>query len=292
MIKARKQVDPGIKLGRIEGSMKKKGGGGGVLKEYHCCNALYQRTKDKETFVNVVNSGHHGPQQKNLLSFNEVKPPNVQNNPLPDHGSSSNPAVNMIDVYTRGMDEAQEDEPASPPNLSKSTKQSRDALLALSGFFDSPVPEHAGHKQGSMHEVTPPRELYSGPSLILSQGKCPTMRYLPMKPNMGTIEQATQHQRNRPSASKSAYPSRGTCYESNKIRSTAKIVQNTRHWERLHILGHPHSAFAEGQVSQKESSKSHGEPERNIGSMQTDRDPCTFFLYSVIIQEYICKNFL
>ncbi|OWM87896.1 hypothetical protein CDL15_Pgr008343 [Punica granatum] len=73
MIKARKQVDPGIKLGRIEGSMKKKGGGGGVLKEYHCCNALYQRTKDKETFVNVVNSGHHGPQQYSM-SFAPAPP--------------------------------------------------------------------------------------------------------------------------------------------------------------------------------------------------------------------------
>ncbi|PKI49804.1 hypothetical protein CRG98_029781 [Punica granatum] len=51
---------------------------------------------------------------KNLLSFNEIKPPNVHNNPLLDHGSSSNLAINMIDVHTRGKDKAEEDEPASP----------------------------------------------------------------------------------------------------------------------------------------------------------------------------------
>ncbi|PKI73412.1 hypothetical protein CRG98_006182 [Punica granatum] len=46
--------------------------------------------------------------------FNAVKPPNVQNNPLPDHDSSSNLTVNMIDLCTGGKDETQEGEPTSP----------------------------------------------------------------------------------------------------------------------------------------------------------------------------------
>ncbi|PKI44921.1 hypothetical protein CRG98_034683 [Punica granatum] len=51
--------------------------------------------------------------KKNLLSFKEIKPPNVQNNHLPNHRSSSNPAVNVIDVHTSGKDKDEEDEPAS-----------------------------------------------------------------------------------------------------------------------------------------------------------------------------------
>ncbi|PKI49823.1 hypothetical protein CRG98_029800 [Punica granatum] len=36
------------------------------------------------------------------LTFNAVKPPNVQSNPLPDHGSSSGPSINMIGVCAIG----------------------------------------------------------------------------------------------------------------------------------------------------------------------------------------------
>ncbi|PKI35060.1 hypothetical protein CRG98_044549 [Punica granatum] len=36
------------------------------------------------------------------LMFNAVKPPNVQSNPLPDHGSSSGPSINMIGVCAIG----------------------------------------------------------------------------------------------------------------------------------------------------------------------------------------------
>ncbi|PKI35960.1 hypothetical protein CRG98_043642 [Punica granatum] len=41
---------------------------------------------------------------KKLLSFKEVKPPIVQVNPLPDHGSNSGPTVNMIGAYPLGKD--------------------------------------------------------------------------------------------------------------------------------------------------------------------------------------------
>ncbi|XP_031392083.1 uncharacterized protein LOC116204148 [Punica granatum] len=46
---------------------------------------------------------------KKLLSFNEVKPPNVQTNPLPDHVSSSGPTVNMIGAYPLGKDKTKEE---------------------------------------------------------------------------------------------------------------------------------------------------------------------------------------
>ncbi|PKI61879.1 hypothetical protein CRG98_017777 [Punica granatum] len=38
------------------------------------------------------------------ISFNEIRPSNVQANPLPDHGSSSGPTVNMIGAYFLGED--------------------------------------------------------------------------------------------------------------------------------------------------------------------------------------------
>ncbi|XP_031387180.1 max-binding protein MNT-like [Punica granatum] len=41
---------------------------------------------------------------KNNLSLNKIRPPNVQANPLPDHGSSSGPTVNMIGAYFLGED--------------------------------------------------------------------------------------------------------------------------------------------------------------------------------------------
>ncbi|PKI35977.1 hypothetical protein CRG98_043629 [Punica granatum] len=39
------------------------------------------------------------------IFFNEVKPPNVRANPLPDHGSSSGPTSNMISIYAIGEEE-------------------------------------------------------------------------------------------------------------------------------------------------------------------------------------------
>ncbi|XP_031390416.1 uncharacterized protein LOC116202920 [Punica granatum] len=47
------------------------------------------------------------------LTFNAVKPPNVQVNPLPDHGSSSGPSINMISVCAIGEYETGQ-EPSAP----------------------------------------------------------------------------------------------------------------------------------------------------------------------------------
>ncbi|XP_031374077.1 uncharacterized protein LOC116188735 [Punica granatum] len=45
------------------------------------------------------------------LTFNAVKPPNVQSNPLPDHGSSSGPSINMIGICAIGEYETEQEEP-------------------------------------------------------------------------------------------------------------------------------------------------------------------------------------
>ncbi|XP_031405687.1 uncharacterized protein LOC116214419 [Punica granatum] len=47
----------------------------------------------------------------NRLTFNAVRPPNVQDNPLPDHRPSSGPSINMIFVCTSGRDEDVQDNP-------------------------------------------------------------------------------------------------------------------------------------------------------------------------------------
>ncbi|XP_031392705.1 uncharacterized protein LOC116204656 [Punica granatum] len=48
----------------------------------------------------------------NKLPFNAIRPPNMQANPLPDHGSSSGPSISMISVCTLGEDESKEDDPS------------------------------------------------------------------------------------------------------------------------------------------------------------------------------------
>ncbi|XP_031374128.1 uncharacterized protein LOC116188798 [Punica granatum] len=46
------------------------------------------------------------------LTFNAVKPPNVQSNLLPNHGSSSGPSINMIGICAIGEYETGQEEPA------------------------------------------------------------------------------------------------------------------------------------------------------------------------------------
>ncbi|PKI71438.1 hypothetical protein CRG98_008175 [Punica granatum] len=47
----------------------------------------------------------------NKLTFNAVRPPNVQDNPLPDHRPSSGPSINMISICASGRDEDAQDNP-------------------------------------------------------------------------------------------------------------------------------------------------------------------------------------
>ncbi|PKI42997.1 hypothetical protein CRG98_036611 [Punica granatum] len=46
------------------------------------------------------------------LVFNAVRPPNVQANPLPDHGSAPGPSINMITVCTSSEGEGKQDGPS------------------------------------------------------------------------------------------------------------------------------------------------------------------------------------
>ncbi|XP_031392070.1 uncharacterized protein LOC116204132 [Punica granatum] len=45
------------------------------------------------------------------ISFNAIRPLDVQANPLPDHGSSSGPTINMINICTVREDESQQEGP-------------------------------------------------------------------------------------------------------------------------------------------------------------------------------------
>ncbi|PKI65579.1 hypothetical protein CRG98_014079 [Punica granatum] len=47
----------------------------------------------------------------NRLTFNAVRPPNVQDNPLPNHRPSSGPSINMISICASGRDEDTQDNP-------------------------------------------------------------------------------------------------------------------------------------------------------------------------------------
>ncbi|PKI39691.1 hypothetical protein CRG98_039924 [Punica granatum] len=46
------------------------------------------------------------------LSFNAVRPPNVQANPLPNHGQTQGPSINMINICVLGEDESGSDNPS------------------------------------------------------------------------------------------------------------------------------------------------------------------------------------
>ncbi|PKI63046.1 hypothetical protein CRG98_016570 [Punica granatum] len=130
----------GIKLGRIEGPTRKKEGetsntttgasstGAGKIvtealgpnfnpvDQNQSLKCEFHMDAPRHTTDNCY--GLRGKLQdmieKNLLSFNEVNCPNVQNNPVPDHDSSSRPIVNMIATYPLGQDEIEEEESISP----------------------------------------------------------------------------------------------------------------------------------------------------------------------------------
>ncbi|PKI60621.1 hypothetical protein CRG98_018971 [Punica granatum] len=167
---AGKQVDLGIKLGRIDGPDKRKEGESS--KKTTAVTFFAGGKNGKEAFVNAVNPGSQSAQQypinftpvppatqvqqsrppslrapqpaqqlptqqvqrgdamqtrqrrqftplpiplsqdmieKNEISFNAVKPPNVQTNPLPDHGSASGPTVNMIGAHLLQKNETKEE---------------------------------------------------------------------------------------------------------------------------------------------------------------------------------------
>ncbi|PKI76916.1 hypothetical protein CRG98_002703 [Punica granatum] len=96
--------------------------------------------------------------EKNQLFFNEVKPPNVQASPLPDHGSSSDAAINLISICPRGT---------------RRSQAKSDARVHTSS------------------------RTLSGPSPFTSIGKGSDHVVPPTKPKTRTIEGITQHRCDR-----------------------------------------------------------------------------------------------
>ncbi|XP_031394066.1 leucine-rich repeat extensin-like protein 5 [Punica granatum] len=72
----------------------------------------------------------------NRLTFNAVKPPNVQANPLPDYRSNSGPSINMISICASGRDEEAQEK--SPPFLVNYTPE--ELIVGLTGHVASPAP--------------------------------------------------------------------------------------------------------------------------------------------------------
>ncbi|XP_031374016.1 uncharacterized protein LOC116188667 [Punica granatum] len=70
------------------------------------------------------------------LTFNAVKPPNVQSNPLLDHGSSSGPSINMIGVCAIGEYETGQEAPA--PFVIECVPA--EAGVGYAGFDATPAP--------------------------------------------------------------------------------------------------------------------------------------------------------
>ncbi|PKI43824.1 hypothetical protein CRG98_035785 [Punica granatum] len=62
------------------------------------------------------------------FTFNAVKPPNVQSNPLPDHGSSLGPSINMIGICAIGEYETGQEAPAP---FKKVTEEEAEAFMKI-----------------------------------------------------------------------------------------------------------------------------------------------------------------
>ncbi|PKI72916.1 hypothetical protein CRG98_006616, partial [Punica granatum] len=119
MIMAGKQVDLGIKLGRqlLAGNIIRPTVPGSSFTpanqdqslhcEYHSDAPSHTTDncwKLREEVQKLIND--------EKISFNATKPPNVQANTLPDHGSSSGPTINMISDCIMREDESQQEGPA------------------------------------------------------------------------------------------------------------------------------------------------------------------------------------
>ncbi|XP_031387149.1 COPII coat assembly protein SEC16-like [Punica granatum] len=72
----------------------------------------------------------------NRLTFNAVRPPNVQANPLPDHRPSSGPSINMISICVSERDEEAQENP--PPFVINYTPE--EFTVGFTGHVASPAP--------------------------------------------------------------------------------------------------------------------------------------------------------
>ncbi|PKI48813.1 hypothetical protein CRG98_030790, partial [Punica granatum] len=72
----------------------------------------------------------------NRLTFNAVRPPNVQANPFPDHRPSSGPSINMISICVSERDEEAQENP--PPFVINYTPE--ELTVGFTGHVASPAP--------------------------------------------------------------------------------------------------------------------------------------------------------
>ncbi|XP_031394088.1 pollen-specific leucine-rich repeat extensin-like protein 1 [Punica granatum] len=72
----------------------------------------------------------------NRLTFNAVRPPNVQANPLPDHRPSSGPSINMISICVSERDEEAQENPL--PFVINYTPE--EPTVGFTGHEASPAP--------------------------------------------------------------------------------------------------------------------------------------------------------
>ncbi|XP_031392154.1 uncharacterized protein LOC116204216 [Punica granatum] len=122
------------------------------------------------------------------ISFNEVKPPNVLTNPLPDHGSSSGPSINMISIAAIG--EEKDAQRTSVPFIVNYT--STDGAFTSTPFVvevptkesyqDCRVPWDYGSEVANMEQemsamgITRSGHVYQGPKLA-DKGKAPVTSF-------------------------------------------------------------------------------------------------------------------
>ncbi|PKI49811.1 hypothetical protein CRG98_029788 [Punica granatum] len=131
LIEAGKKLDMDVKLGRIDGKSRKKDGeaskkqtvgtsrkGNKIRTEVPSPNfdpivhnqnlrCEFHQGAPSHTLDNCWRLGNKIQEMINAkqISFNDVKPLNVQANPLPNHGSSSGPSINMISTAAIGEED-------------------------------------------------------------------------------------------------------------------------------------------------------------------------------------------
>ncbi|PKI69349.1 hypothetical protein CRG98_010255 [Punica granatum] len=133
----------------------------------------------------------------NRLTFNAVKPPNVQANPLPDYRSNSGPSINMISICASGRDEEAQEK--SPPFLVNYTPE--ELIVGLTGHVASPapfvvdIPAREPYSDSKCHGVTRSGRVYES-SVAKDKGKAPafevgaTPKSSPFPPKKVTEEEA------------------------------------------------------------------------------------------------------
>ncbi|PKI58123.1 hypothetical protein CRG98_021502 [Punica granatum] len=132
LIDAGKKLDMGVKLGKREGPTEKKERESSKKATTGTPSAGNRRGRDayklRERIQQMVDDKQ--------LTFNAVKPPNVQAIPLPDHGSSSGPSINMNSVCAIGVYETEQE--ASTPFVIEYVPA--ETVVGYAGFDSTPAP--------------------------------------------------------------------------------------------------------------------------------------------------------